>query len=126
MDLILNKFKFNKKQFNKITIYYLLNTEFEDRIDRIESFNIINKYKEIDIELLYSFLEEQKLLKEISFSPFGTDSFCFLHFIEHFDCDNYIIKNLHKFRRHITEKFYYNNYIEYYHKTISVQKIKNF
>lgn len=126
LDLVLKKFNFSESQINRITLFYLFDTEFDLISYRIESFNIIKSNYYIDSKTIFDFLKKQNLLKELNYSPFGTDSFCFLDFIENFDNDNYIIKNFELFKKHINENFYYINYENHYKKVIFAEKINNF
>jgi hypothetical protein len=120
--------EFDDKHYIILISYLISQTYFDNTADILGSlYTINNKYK-IKSEVIFEYLYTNNLLKDISFVSSFHDSliFDFLSFIEHFDSNNYIIKNLDKYKKYINNEEYILKYENLLEKIIKQEKFNYF
>lgn len=125
LNLILENIKFNKEQYTLLTVLYLINTDFIEKENILNTLKLIYSYYNFSSKEIYDFLILNDLLKSIQFNEgFGTE-FSFIDFIIHFDKDNYIIKKIEEYFKFI-DPLYIQDYINHFNKIKNQEKFDNF
>lgn len=128
LSVILENVNFKKEHFIILVSWYLINTDFVNKIDILQPLKDIYSFYSFSAKEIYDFLFLNNLFQSIDFqvkNSFNEDNFSFLDFIIYFDKDNYIINKLSEYSKYIDDYNLYE-YINYLNKIKIKENFDNF
>lgn len=128
LSVILENVNFKKEHFIILVSWYLINTDFVNKIDILQPLKDIYSFYSFSAKEIYDFLFLNNLFQSIDFqvkNSFNEDNFSFLDFIIYFDKDNYIINKLSEYSKYIDDYNLYE-YITYLNKIKIKENFDNF